>query len=67
MAASTFMRSMDENRDGVVTREEFQHAFAKWFEAWGGGKGPLTEEQLRAGLNRDLAPPGVMIPGPPPF
>jgi len=67
MMASSFVRVMDANKDGAVTREEFQHAFARWFEAWGGAKGPLTEEQLRAGLNRDLAPQGGMMPGPPRF
>jgi len=67
MMVSSFVRVMDENKDGVVTREEFQHAFAKWFDAWGGDKGPLTEEQLRAGLNRELPPQGGMMPGPPQF
>ena len=67
MMASSFARVMDENKDGVVTREEFQHAFARWFDAWGGDKGPLTEEQLRAGLNRELPPQGGIMPGPPRF
>jgi hypothetical protein len=58
---------MDENKDGAVTREEFQKVFAKWFDAWGGDTGPLTEEQVRTGLNRDLAPQGGMMPGPPQF
>ena len=54
--ASSFVRAMDEGKDGVISRDEFLRAFAKWFEAWGGDKGPLTEEQVRAGINRDLVP-----------
>jgi len=65
--ASSFVRAMDDNKDGVVTREEFQRTFATWFEAWGGDRGPLTEQQLRDGLNRDLPPQGGMMPGPPQF
>ena len=65
--ASSFVRLMDENKDGAITRQEFQQAFAKWFDAWGGDTGPLTEEQLRAGLSRDLAPQGGTMPGPPQF
>jgi len=67
MMASSFVRAMDDNKDGVVTREEFQRTFATWFEAWGGDRGPLTEQQLRDGLNRDLPPQGGMMPGPPQF
>ena len=48
---------MDENKDGAITREEFQRGFAKWFDSWGGDQGPLTAEQLRAGISRDIAPP----------
>ena len=64
MLAPTFLRAMDQNKDGSITREEFQQAFAKWFDSWSEGKGSLTEEQLRAGLNRDLAaqPPGTLPP-----
>jgi spore coat protein H len=56
LIAPAFLRAMDENLDGAISREEFQHAFDKWFEAWGGDKGPLTEEQVRAGISRDLVP-----------
>jgi hypothetical protein len=63
LIAPSFLRAMDENQDGAISREEFQHAFAKWFESCGGAKGPLTEEQVRAGIDRDLAPEGGMMPG----
>jgi spore coat protein CotH len=57
MIAAGFVQSMDENKDGVITRQEFERAFAKWFDSWGGDKGPLTPEQLRAGISRDLTLP----------
>ena len=63
MLAATFLRAVDGNSDGVVTREEFAAAFSKWFDAWGGKEGPLSEEQVRAGIARDLSPP--MPPMPP--
>jgi hypothetical protein len=67
VAASSFIRVMDENKDGVVTREEFHRVFANWFDAWGGEQGPLTEEQVRSGLNRDLVSQGGRMPEPPQF
>jgi len=52
-----FLSAMDTNQDEVITREEFSQGFAKWFDTWSTDKnGALTEEQLRAGLNRDLSP-----------
>ncbi|HZJ15697.1 MAG TPA: hypothetical protein VFD27_11635, partial [Chthoniobacteraceae bacterium] len=40
-----------------LTRDEFTQGFTKWFEKWNTDQsGTLTEEQLRAGINRDLEP-----------
>lgn len=57
MLGNVFMTALDTKKDGVVTREEFTQCFAKWFEDWNTDKtGTLTEEQLRAGINKDLTP-----------
>jgi spore coat protein H len=61
MIVPGFLKALDTNQDREVSQEEFQSGFARWFEAWGGKEGSLTAEQLRAGINRDLAPP---MPGP---
>ena len=66
MLVPAFMKAMDEDKDGSISRDEFQRTFAKWFEGWGGDKGPLTADQVRAGIIRDLPVQGGMIPLPPP-
>ena len=44
---------IDQNK----THDEFIQGFAKWFGTWNVDRsGALTEEQLRAGINQDLAP-----------
>jgi hypothetical protein len=53
--AAAMLRLMDRNQDGAVTREEFLLAFVKWFDDWGGANGALSEQQIRAGIARDLA------------
>ena len=66
--------ALDKNQDKSVSRDEFIGGFTKWFHDWNSDKsGFLTEEQLRSGINRDLAPsrggpPGGGGPGfgPPP-
>jgi hypothetical protein len=71
---NTLMTALDTNQDGVLTRDEFVQGFDKWSESWNTDKsGALTEEQLRAGIDRDLSPfrggpPGGFGPsgGPPP-
>jgi hypothetical protein len=56
--APVFTNALDSNRDGLLTREEFHQGFTRWFEGWDIDKtGTLTEEQLRTGVNKDLAPP----------
>jgi len=45
----------DGNKDGAVTRAEFQNTFAKWFDQFDSEKsGKLTEETLYAGLSSAL-------------
>jgi hypothetical protein len=66
MMASSFVRVMDENKDGVVTRES-SSMLLPGGSRHGGGEGAATEEQLRAGTHRDPAPQGGMMPGPPRF
>ena len=54
---AVFMRALDADKDDAVTRHEVVSGFATWFAAWStDGSGALTEEQLRAGINKDLAP-----------
>jgi hypothetical protein len=62
--AQTFTTALDADKDGVVTQTEFTQGFLKWFDAWNTDQsGVLTEEQLRAGINKDFSP---FRGGPPP-
>jgi hypothetical protein len=64
---NAFMTALDADKDGALTRQEFTQGFAKWFGAWNTDQsGVLTEEQLRAGINRDLVPSRFPPGGPPP-
>jgi hypothetical protein len=55
--ANAFMRALDEDKDAHLTLPEFQQGFARWFASWNVDQsGRLTDEQLRAGINRDLSP-----------
>lgn len=71
MLSSAFVTAMDLDKDGKITRQEFQDTFAKWFEDWGGKNGALSEEQIRTGINKDLPMPrppgGGLMPAPPPL
>ena len=77
MLSRRIMEAFDANKDDVISLEEFTNGFTRWFDAWDTDKtGKLTADQLRAGINQDLAPfrgrpPGgeEMGPpdGPPPF
>jgi hypothetical protein len=59
-----FMGALDADKNQSVSKEEFEKGFARWFESWDADKaGSLTEEQMRDGINRDLAPRG--FGGPP--
>lgn len=62
LLAGAFLTAFDADKNNQLTREEFVNGFAKWFEAWNTDKsGLLTEEQLRAGLDKDVMP---QMPGP---
>jgi spore coat protein CotH len=77
MLSRVFIEALDVNKDELISHEEFTNGFAKWFEAWDVNKtGKLTADQLRAGINQDLAPFQGRPPagenfgppdGPPPF
>ena len=58
-----FMIALDANKDKSVTHSEFTDGFSKWFSTWNKDKsGMLSDDDLRAGINEDLAP----FPGGPP-
>jgi hypothetical protein len=61
--APVMMKALDADKDGRVTREEFVGGLERLFGAWGGAaEGGLTEGGLRAGIGKDLAPPGSGSP-----
>lgn len=68
--AGSFMKALDADKNGQVAAPEMKGAFAQWFESWNkDGSDELSEDELRAGIDRDLAPqfPGFGgPPGPPP-
>ena len=62
LLAGAFLTALDADKNAQLTREEFVGGFGKWFEAWKTDKsGLLTEDQLHAGLDKDLVP---QPPGP---
>jgi spore coat protein CotH len=63
-----FMSALDTDKDGWVSHDEFTQGFTKWFASWNTDKsGTLNDEQLRAGINQDLAPFRGGPPGGPGF
>jgi hypothetical protein len=61
--APLFVAALDTDRDGKLTRAEFVGGLDRLFGAWGGNAGVgLTEAELRAGIGKDLAPPGSGAP-----
>ncbi len=50
-----FLGALDADHDGSVSHDEFTRGFTKWFGAWS-PDGLMTDEQLRAGIDRDLVP-----------
>jgi spore coat protein CotH len=66
--ARPFKDALDANKDGEVTQEEFGDGVKKWFQSWNKDQsGVLTEDQLRAGIDRDLSPFRGGPPGGPGF
>jgi len=58
-------KAADADKDGVLTRDEFEGAFAKWFTQWDSEKtGALNEEKLYAGLRELLPQQGFAGRGP---
>ena len=61
-----FVTDFDADKNAGLTRDEFTQGFTKWFEKWNTDQsGTLTDEQLRAGINRDLEPSRGRRPGAP--
>jgi spore coat protein H len=59
-----FLNALDANKDGEITKPEMSESFSKWFQEWNTTKsGEVSDEQLRAGINKDLSP---FRGGPPP-
>ncbi|MEO6010124.1 MAG: ThuA domain-containing protein, partial [Vicinamibacterales bacterium] len=50
-AGGVIFGAADADKDGSVTRAELKGTFDKWFSAWDGGTGALTQDQLAVGLN----------------
>jgi spore coat protein H len=66
--AEAWFKALDANRDGVVTKPEFEAGFAHWFETWDADKNNrLSEEELRRGMNREWSPFRGGPPGEPGF
>jgi hypothetical protein len=67
-----FLAALDADKNGAVTQTEFAQGFQQWFNSWNTDQsGILTEDQLRAGIDKDLSPfrgglPGGFGFGPPP-
>src|SRR5437667_7723210 len=62
--APAFLKAGDENQDGKLAAEEFRALAEKWFAEWDKDKSDkLDADQLRAGLNATLGPPGFGPPG----
>src|SRR5262249_6223759 len=52
-----WFKALGDQSKGELTLEDFVRGFDRWFEAWNTDKtGALTQEQLRAGINKDLSP-----------
>ncbi len=61
--APAFLKQGDQNKDGNLSRKEFQVLAEKWFAEWDKDKtGKLNDDELRAGVNTALALPNF---GPP--
>lgn len=64
MLVPGFLRTLDGNQDGQVSRAEFTDGFTKWFKNWDTKRqGYLTPDDVRDGLNKDLNPTPAGGPG----
>lgn len=63
MLVPGFLRTLDGNHDGRISRVEFTDGFTRWFRHWDTQRrGHLTADDVRDGMNKDLNP---MPPGDP--
>jgi hypothetical protein len=61
--AEPLLKALDEDKDSMVTRDEFTRGFNKLFDAWNTDRsGSLTQEQLRLGIDKDVQPFPVGAP-----
>jgi spore coat protein H len=70
MIATALFSALDRDRDGGVTRAEWQAGFSRWFDLWDVNvTDTLTVDLLADGIGRDLVPAGLRggFPGPPGF
>jgi len=57
MFGRSLLQLLDENKDGSLTLAEFEQGFAKLYRAWHqDSQDGLTWSELRAGMEKDLAP-----------
>jgi hypothetical protein len=55
LLAGALLAALDADKNGQLDRNEFVSGFDKWFRAWStDNSGLLGEEQLRAGMDKDL-------------
>jgi spore coat protein CotH len=56
--AAALFEAFDADRDGHVSRGEFNDGLGHWFSKWSAGRdGGLSQEQLRDGIRADVFPP----------
>ncbi len=56
LLSGAFVTELDADKNGSVSRDEFTQGFRKWFTAWKTDpSGALTEEELRAGINKTFS------------
>lgn len=63
--APAFVAAGDRDKDGKLSKAEFDGMAESWFKAWDkAGRGSLNDEQLRAGINATFTPPAGGPGGP---
>ncbi|ATB31911.1 CotH kinase family protein [Melittangium boletus] len=58
--APVFQATLDSDKDGDISQDEFIQGFGKWFDGWSPTGDALSREQLMEGVNK------VFMPAPPP-